>query len=226
MSAEVILLAIGCYLFCGINEKIHLMKTGDWREGGNSPQLEKKISEFSFIPSVTTYENIIEKFGIAYTEQRTHRVIRKQKYNGITNYFDKEVRYVYRRVNSIETTAAFISCLNYLELYLFFKDNILVFYSVLDSRMDEKTCREYKGPLNTLIDKDWLAHNIYATGVYTCNEKFYRIFTLYQRHEWHDAKFCDFYNDPTYWDDPVYDWRKYFKVKGGMPCGGTIFNSC
>ena len=173
------------------------------------------------------YENIIEKFGVAYTEQRTHKVIRRQKYNGSINYFDKELRYVYRKVNSIQTEVAFITCLNYLELHLFFRENVLLFYYVLDSRMDEKTCKEYIGPLNTLIDKDWLANgSSYATFVYNCNKKFYRIFTLEHFEEWDQARDCDFKKDfKNYWSEPVYSDRQYVTKETGWPCGG-IFNSC
>lgn len=226
MSPEIILLAIGCYLFCGVEEKIYRIKTGDWRETENYPDLEKKISETNFIPKVTTYENILEKFGVEYTEQRTHRVIRRQKYNGNINYFDKELRYVYRKVNSIQTKAAFVTCLNYLELHLFFNENVLLFHYVVDSRMDEKTCKEYRGPLNTLTDNDWLPNgSTYATKVYNCNKKFYEIFTLEHREKWDYARDCDFHNK-EYWEDPVYKDKKYISDKNGWPCTGIFNTSC
>ncbi|HMV41970.1 MAG TPA: hypothetical protein PK079_23215 [Leptospiraceae bacterium] len=178
MSVEVILLAIGCYLFCGINDKIHLMKTGDWREGGNYTNLEETIQKLTLAPNETSYEWIIEKIGKNFARQRTHRVIRKQKYNGIVYYFNKELRYINRTGHNYENSVAYVSCTNDLELNLFFRDNLLVFYNIHDSRMD-RNCNESFGPLHTIQDKSWLGGGENdASSPNSCNEKFYRIFTL------------------------------------------------
>ncbi len=63
MSPEIILLAIGCYLFCGIDEKVYRIKTGDWRVGSYDYDFKKELSEFTFTPNETTYEQVINKFG-------------------------------------------------------------------------------------------------------------------------------------------------------------------
>lgn len=223
MSPEILLVAIGCYLFCGIDEQWYKWQTGDYRGGNISYNFEKELSDFTFVPKETTYSKVIEIFGKNFAQQRTHRVIRKQKYDGETYYFNRELHYVYRKVIFLENRAAYFSCKSDLEFSLFFKDNILVFYNIYDSRVNPNTCEDYFGKLNTITDKYWLK---YGTSIDNCNKKFYRIFTLYHREEWYNAEDCDFYKDPTYWDDPVYDWRNYFRKKGGMPCGGTIFNSC
>lgn len=223
MSPEILLVVIGCYLFCGIDEQWYQWRTGDYRGENISYNFEKELSNFTFVSKETTYEQIIEKFGKNYTRQRTHKVIRKQKYNEGIYYFNKELIYVYRKVHNFQNKAAFFSITSSLELTLFFKDNVLVMYNVYDERIDPNNGNAFFGPFNTITDKYWLKYN---TSIYECNKKFYRIFTLYHREEWYNAEDCDFYKDPTYWDDPVYDWRNYFRKKGGMPCGGTIFNSC
>jgi hypothetical protein len=227
MSPEIILLAIGCYLFCGVEEKIYRIKTGDWVEAGYYTNLEKDISEFSFIPKQTTYEEVIEKFGKNYTAQRTHKVIRKQKYNEEIYYFNKELRYVYRQVYSVKNRVLQVSCSSDLELTLLFKDNLLAFYHVYDSRIHENNCGEYLGKLNSIKDKNWLpGGDNYASGFNNCNKKFYRIFTLGHFEEWDKAWDCDFKKDfKNYWADPVYSDRQYVTKDTGWPCGG-IFNSC
>lgn len=52
MSPEIILLAIGCYLFCGIEEKAYKIKTGDWRSGGIKNSFDDKLSNNQFVPRV------------------------------------------------------------------------------------------------------------------------------------------------------------------------------
>lgn len=227
MSPEIILLAIGCYLFCGVSEKVYRIKTGDWRKGNGEYNFEKELSEFNFVPNETTHEQVLEKFGERFIWQRSHAVIRKQNYNGKTYYVNRELLYSYTEVQKITIPVGYKYCTSALVLSIYFKDDLLEFYAVSDSRMGKRNCKEYIGPFHTITDKAWLPGGMnYPTASYNCNEKFYRIFTLYQRQEWPNAKDCDFYKDPTYWDDPVYDWRKYFPEKGDWPCGGTIFNSC
>lgn len=220
MSPEVIIVAIGCYLFCGISEKIYRIETGDWRTGGMDTDFQKELSEFVFVPNETSYEQVIEKFGNRYFLQRTHRVIRRQEYNARNYYFNREVLYIYRKRYNFQTQMFNMYKASYLQVYLFFKDNVLQFYDIYDERVDEKTGRGYYGRLHNSLLKE-------KAVIEGCHELFYDIFTLYKVNSWGlPSSNCDFYKDKTYWDDPVYDWRKYFYEKGGLPCGGTIFNSC
>lgn len=220
MSPEIILVAIGCYLFCGIEEKIYRIKTGDWRTAGIKTNFENKLSEFSFIPQKTTYEEVLEKFSNEYTYQRTHRLLRRQEYNGKIYYFNREVKYVYRQSYMLPTKMFNMYYSSNLAVFLFFKDNILQFYDIIDERVDEKTGRRYFGPFHNSLFKE-------AVRIEGCNDLFYDIFTLYNIDKWgFHSSHCDFYKDPSYWDDPAYEGKKYFHWKGSLPCGGTIFNSC
>lgn len=219
MSPEILIVAIGCYLFCGIEEKIYRIKTGDWRTGSIHDDFNDKLSNFSFVPMETTYEQVIEAFGNTYARQRTHRVIRTQIYDDKKYYFNKEVRFVYRKGYKLSTHAFDMYYSSDLEVYLFFKDNILQFYDINDERVDEKTGRRYFGRYHNSLFKE-------ASKVEGCNKLFYDIFTLYKLSSWYYASHCDFHKDTTYWDDPVYNWRKYFNAKGESPCGGRFYNSC
>ena len=227
MSPEIILLAIGCYLFCGVEEKIYRIKTGDWKSGSIDIDFKKDLSEFSFTVNKTKYDQVLAKFGMDYVEQRTHRVIRKQKYNEATYYFNREVRYYYHKVQKLTIPVGEVYCKSDLALNLYFKDDLLIFYNIYDMRLYEDSCKQYAGNLHTLFDKSWLSGNENdPTNVYNCNEKFYRIFTLEHFEEWDKAWDCDFKKDfKNYWADPVYSDRQYVTKDTGWPCGG-IFNSC
>jgi hypothetical protein len=226
MNAEIILLAIGCYLFCGIEEKIYRLKTGDWKTGTIDYDFQKELSEFAFIPNETMYEEVVKKFREK-KWQRTHRVIRKQKYNGNTYYFNRELSYVYREVKKTDTRVGIKYCSSDLELALFFLNDKLVFYNVYDMRVNESDCSEYVGKFHTLTDTKWLAGGENDnSSPNNCNKKFYRIFTLGHFEEWDKAWDCDFKKDfKNYWSDPVYSDRQYVTKDTGWPCGG-IFNSC
>lgn len=227
MSPEIILLAIGCYLFCGVEEKVYRIKTGDWNKGTIDYDFRKELSEFAFIPNETTYEEVVKKFGREYIEQNTLRVIRKQKYNGNTYYFNKKLRYVYREVKKIDIRVGIKYCTSNLELNLFFKDDILIFHNVYDRKVNENDCTDYFGRFHTITDMSWMpGGDNFQSAIYNCNEKFYRIFTLGHFEEWDKAWDCDFKKDfKNYWSDPVYSDRQYVTKDTGWPCGG-IFNSC
>lgn len=220
MSPEIILLAIGCYLFCGIDEKVYRIKTGDWKKGGIENNFEDKLSDFSFIPQKTTYDQVLEKFGNGYTYQRTHRVIRRLEYNGKNYYFNRELVFIYRKGYAFTTPYFIQRFTSDLEVYLFFKDNQLQFFDINDVRVDEKTGTRYFGQYHNSLFKE-------AYTIEHCNKLFYDIFTLYNIDKWgFHSSHCDFYKDPSYWDDPAYEGKKYFHWKGSLPCGRTIFNSC
>lgn len=221
MSPEIILLAIGCYLFCGVEEKVYKIKTGDWWESGIKTNFENELNAISFIPQKTTYNDVIQIFKNGYSKQRTHRLLRRQEYDGKAYYFNREVRYVYRQSYMLPTRMFNMYYSSNLEVYLFFKDNILQFYDIIDERVDEKTGRRYFGSFhNSLFNKK-------EGDIVDCNKLFYDIFTLYNIDKWgFHSSHCDFYKDPTYWDDRIYEGKKYFHWKGSLPCGGTIFNSC
>jgi hypothetical protein len=223
MSPEILLVVIGCYLFCGIDEQWYRWRTGDYRGENISYNFEKELSDFTFVSKETTYEQIIEKFGKNYTRQRTHKVIRKQKYNGSIYYFNKELIYVYRKVYNFQNKAAFFSITSSLELTLFFKDNVLVMYNVYDERIDPNNGNAFFGQFNTITDKYWLKYN---TSIYECNKKFYNIFTLEHRSEWDNADRCDFHDDKTYWDDSVYSDKQYIGKRTGYPCTGFFNSEC
>jgi hypothetical protein len=226
MSPEIILLAIGCYLFCGVEEKIYRIKTGDSREGRLDIDFEKELSEFKFIPNKTTYEQILEKFGKEYIEQQTHKVIRRQIYNGEKYYFNKELNYVYRKVQKLDIVVGYQLCHTDLDVNFFFKDNILVFYNIYDMRLPINSCEQYPGPFHMITDKEWLpGGKNYTSSTYNCNKKFYEIFTLKHRSEWIYADGCDFYNK-EYWEDPIYKDKKYISDKNGWPCTGIFNTSC
>ena len=100
MSPEIILLAIGCYLFCGIEEKIYRIKTGDWRVGNYEYDFSKELPEFIFVPQNTNYDQVIGVFGNRYFLQRTHRVKRRQEYDGKKYYFDRELLYISKALSN------------------------------------------------------------------------------------------------------------------------------
>lgn len=227
MSPEIILVAIGCYLFCGLEEKAYRLKTGDWKSGSIDIDFKKDLSEFSFTVNKTKYDQVLAKFGMDYVEQRTHRVIRKQKYNEATYYFNREVRYYYHKVQKLTIPVGEVYCKSDLALNLYFKDDLLIFYNIYDMRLYEDSCKQYAGNLHTLFDKSWLSGNENdPTNVYNCNEKFYRIFTLGHRSEWDNSERCDFHYDKTYWDDPVYKDREYIGKRTGQPCTGIFNTEC
>lgn len=120
--------------------------------------------------------------------QRTHRVIRKQNYDGKTYYFNKELSYVYREVKRINIRVGIKYCSSDLDIGLFFLDDRLVFHNVYDMRVNESDCSEYLGHFHTITDKSWMpGGENNRSAFYNCNEKFYRIFTLYHREEWPKA---------------------------------------
>ena len=108
---------------------------------------QKELSEFVFVPNETSYEQVIEKFGNRYFLQRTHRVIRRQEYNARNYYFNREVLYIYRKRYNFQTQMFNMYKASYLQVYLFFKDNVLQFYDIYDERVDEKTGRGFDHPV-------------------------------------------------------------------------------